>query len=114
MKRLLLVWVGLVVMAAGAQAQGHVFFRVTLSAKAPGPVSGRVLVFLKQGTGDKEVDAEEFRPGATWVTSKEVHDLAPGASVEVDGTDVGISGELCPDAGWRVGGAGSARPRAYL
>jgi hypothetical protein len=63
-------------------------FRVTLSKTAPAPVSGRILIFVKQGSGDKEVDAEEFAPTATWVTAKEVHDLAPGASVPVDGTDI--------------------------
>lgn len=72
---------------ATAQVPAHVFFRVTLSASAPSPVSGRVLVFVKQGSGDKEVNSEEFAPNAVWVTAREVHDLAPGASVEVDGTE---------------------------
>jgi enterochelin esterase-like enzyme len=66
----------------------HVFVRVTLAASAPAPVSGRLLVFLKQGTGDTEVNTEEFAPAATWVAAREVHDLLPGASVEVDGTDL--------------------------
>ncbi len=73
---------------ATAQVAPHVYFHVTLSASAPSPVSGRVLVFLKQGSGDKEVNTEEFKPESTWVTAREVHDLAPGASVEVDGADV--------------------------
>jgi S-formylglutathione hydrolase FrmB len=65
-----------------------VFFRVTLAASAPKPLSGRVLVFVKLGSGDREVNTEEFSPESTWVTAREVHDLAPGDSVEVDGTDV--------------------------
>ena len=41
----------------------HVFFRVQLANIVPGPVSGRLLVFLKQGKGDKDVDIQEFHPG---------------------------------------------------
>jgi hypothetical protein len=69
---------------APAPATPHVFFHVKLADSAPGPVSGRVLVFLKQGTGDKEVNIQEFHPGETSVAAQEVHDLAPGASVEID------------------------------
>ncbi len=85
-------------MAAGAGAQ-HVFFKVTLSKDAPGAVSGRVLVFVKAGHGDKEVDTNEFNPTGTWVAAREVKDLAPGESVEVDGA----SSE-----------AGVAFPRSFL
>jgi S-formylglutathione hydrolase FrmB len=69
---------------AQAQATPHVFFRVTLATSAPGPVSGRLLVFLKKGTGDKEVNIQEFHPADTSVAAQEVHDLAPGASIEID------------------------------
>ena len=62
----------------------HVFFRVKLAPTAPGPLSGRLLIFLKQGAGDKEVNIQEFHPGETSVAAQEVHDLAPGASVEID------------------------------
>ena len=76
------------IIAASARAQApaapHVFFRVKLAASAPSPLSGRLLVFLKQGTGDKEVNIQEFHPGETSVAAQEVHDLAPGASVEID------------------------------
>ena len=88
MRRFLPLLLCLSSLVATAQTAPHVFFRVTLSASAPSPVSGRVLVFVKQGSGDKEVNTEEFKPESTWVTAREVHDLAPGASVEVDGTDV--------------------------
>ena len=67
-----------------APAQAHVFFRVQAAASLPGPVSGRLLVFVKQGSGDKDVETSEFRPEDTWVTAREVRDLKPGASVEVD------------------------------
>ncbi|HUA62712.1 MAG TPA: alpha/beta hydrolase-fold protein [Verrucomicrobiae bacterium] len=50
----------------------------------PAPLNGRLLIFLKHGTGDKEVSNDEFHPEATWVAGEEVHDLAPGSSVEVN------------------------------
>ncbi len=59
-------------------------FRVTAAASLPGPVSGRLLLFMKQGHGDKTVNADEFRPEAVWIAAQEVHDLRPGASVEFD------------------------------
>ncbi len=67
---------------AQTPATPHVFFRVKLADSAPGPVSGRLLVFLKKGAGDKEVNIQEFRPGDTSAAAQEVHDLAPGASVD--------------------------------
>ncbi len=71
-------------LAQGAGAHAPAIFRITASSSLPGPVSGRLLLFMKQGSGDKEVDIEEFHPADTWVTAREVHDLAPGASVEID------------------------------
>lgn len=66
----------------------HVFFRVQTGASITAPVSGRLLIFLKQGSGDKSVDISEFHPQATWVAAREVHDLAPGAAVELDANEV--------------------------
>ena len=60
----------------------HVFFRVQAAQSVPAPVSGRLLIFLKRGSGDKEVSVSEFRPQDTWVAACEVHDLAPGATIE--------------------------------
>ncbi len=65
----------------------HTRFRVVLSRSADKPYSGRVLIFVKQGRGDAEVNTEEFAPAATWVTAREVHDLAPGDAVLVDGAN---------------------------
>jgi enterochelin esterase-like enzyme len=67
-----------------AAARPHVFFRVRASASISAPISGRLLIFVKQGAGDKEVDADQFHPQAVWVAAKELHDLAPGAAVELD------------------------------
>ena len=80
------VVIALVIVSARAlnSQATHVFFRVTASKDLTAPLSGRLLIFLKQGSGDKEVDSQPFHPEATSVTAQEVHDLAPGASVEVD------------------------------
>ena len=86
-RRILPVLLFLSLLQATAQVAPHVFFRVTLGSSFPRPASGRLLVFFKQGSGDSEVNTEEFAPEATWVFAREVHDLAPGDSVEVDGTD---------------------------
>ena len=68
----------------GQAAPAHIFFRVQVAQSVGAPVSGRLLLFLKQGSGDKEVDVSEFRPADTWVAAREVHDIAPGATVEID------------------------------
>ena len=62
----------------------HTFFRVQTTASVAAPVSGRLLIFLKRGSGDKEVTVSEFHPQETSVAAQEVHDLLPGASIEVD------------------------------
>ncbi len=77
---------------AHAQASGtpakHVFFKVQSAASNPPSLSGRLLIFVKKGSGDKTVDSEEFHPEDTWVTAKEVKDFAPGTSIEVDADEV--------------------------
>ena len=49
-----------------------------------GPVSGRVLIFLEAGSGAKAVQGNEFQPSATSIAGKEVADLQPGASIDID------------------------------
>jgi len=66
----------------------HVFFRVQIASTLPAPVSGRLLIFLKQGSGDSEVSVNEFRPGDTWVAAREIHDVAPGEYVEVNADEL--------------------------
>jgi S-formylglutathione hydrolase FrmB len=75
---------GLLSAQSSSAGPTHVLFRVQAAAALPGPVSGRLLVFVKQGSGDKEVDVTEFHPQDTWVAAEEIHDLKPGASVEID------------------------------
>jgi hypothetical protein len=60
------------------------FFRIAAGPAVHGPVSGRLLIFIAKGSGAKQVSINEFRPDATWVAAREVHDLSPGTSVDVD------------------------------
>ncbi len=91
-RRLALLTAWCLVAIAGqlpAQAPAkHVFFRVQADAAVGGPISGRLLVFLKAGTGDKEVTVSEFHPADTWVAAKEIRDLAPGGTVEFDADEI--------------------------
>jgi enterochelin esterase-like enzyme len=66
----------------------HTFFRVH-SPPSQGPVSGRLLIFVKEGAGDDEVTNSEmhFSPDV-WVCAREVHGLAPGSAVEVDADQI--------------------------
>ena len=62
----------------------HLFFRILAGPAIHAPVSGRLLVFIAKGTSAKHVSINEFRPDATWVAAREVHDLAPGATIDID------------------------------
>lgn len=86
----LLLWVVLCAGGVWGQETGaeqrapHALFRVRIDPAVGGAVSGRLLLFLKAGTGDSEVSISEFHPGDTWVAAQEVHDAAPGSVVEFD------------------------------
>jgi|HubBroStandDraft_6_1064221.scaffolds.fasta_scaffold08141_5 enterochelin esterase-like enzyme len=62
----------------------HTFFRVQAPDTNTAPISGRLLIFLKAGSGDSEVSNSEMHLTDAWVCAREVQNLAPGASVEVD------------------------------
>jgi enterochelin esterase-like enzyme len=74
--------------AQAVPAPIHVFFRIQTASSISTPVSGRLLIFLKQGSGDKEVSVSEFRPEDTWVAAREVHDLTPGTAIEFDADEL--------------------------
>ncbi|HEY0785597.1 MAG TPA: alpha/beta hydrolase-fold protein [Acidobacteriaceae bacterium] len=65
-------------------AHTPVLFRVQAGTALAAPVSGRLLLFLKQGSGDKSVDTDEFQFEDAFVAAREVHNLAPGQSVELN------------------------------
>jgi enterochelin esterase-like enzyme len=91
---------GLMLWVVGVPAQEasprHAYVRVIVGKNVPGPVSGRLLVFAKNEATEagkkeeqkdgakKEVDISEFHPTQTSVAAVEVHDVAPGAAIEVD------------------------------
>jgi hypothetical protein len=86
---LLAVFTALISVAAAlAQQPQHLFFRVTLGPQFTAPVSGRMLIFLEQGTGAKEVDVSLFKPTAVYVAAKEVSHLAPGSAIDIDTDDI--------------------------
>jgi enterochelin esterase-like enzyme len=85
---LLIVTASIQLFGQAVPAPVHVFFRVQTAASISAPVSGRLLVFIKQGSGDKEVSGSEFRPEDTWVAAREVHDLAPGTAIEFDADEL--------------------------
>lgn len=79
-------------------------FQVKAAANIPGPISGRLILFMKQGRGDAAVDEQEFRPAATWIAAQEVHDLAPGATVEFDANVSAYPQAFAkaPGSGWEI------------
>src|SRR5271168_2323396 len=70
--------------SSGQAAPAPVLFRVQAASSISAPLNGRLIIFVKQGSGDKEVENSEFGPSDTWVAAREVHDLAPGAAIDVD------------------------------
>jgi len=70
--------------AQSDSSSAHTFFRVQAAPSLTTPVSGRLLIFLKPGSGDKEIDNDEMHPTGTWICAREVRDLKPGDTVEVD------------------------------
>jgi len=67
------------------EAAKHAFIRVTLDSSFPGPVSGRLLLFVAPPSGDASVvDINMMSPQAVYVAAKEVPRLAPGESVDID------------------------------
>lgn len=69
----------------------HVHFIVHAPSTLTSPISGRLLIFLKSGTGDKEVSTDELHPTAAWVGAREVQNLNAGASLEIDPDAEGIA-----------------------
>ena len=82
----------LVAISAFAQTPArHVHFVVQAPSTLTKPISGRLLIFLKAGTGGKEVDSDQMNPTATWIGAREVQGLGAGGSVDVDPDAEGIA-----------------------
>jgi enterochelin esterase-like enzyme len=78
-------------LAQTPQPARHVHFIVQAPSDLTTPISGRLLLFLKAGTGDKEVDSNQTSPASTWVGAREVQSLSAGAAVDVDPDAEGIA-----------------------
>lgn len=88
-----------------AQTQPHHFFHVTLDPSFTTPVSGRLLLFVAQATADtSSVDMNEMAPTSVYVVAKEVPQLLPGGSVDVDVDDLAFPKPLsqAPAGDYRV------------
>jgi len=82
---LIVMFASLVACAQPPHPASHrLFFRIVAGPAVNAPVSGRLLVFIAKGSSAKQVSIDEFHPAATWVAAREIHDLAPGAAVEID------------------------------
>lgn len=70
-------------------APRHTFLHVTLDRSFSLPVSGRLLLFIAPASGDdSKVDINMMSPESVYVAAKEVPNLAPGESVDIDADDV--------------------------
>src|SRR5271156_4302677 len=74
----------LIAATAVAQQPQHLFFRVMLGPQFTAPVSGRLLIFLKQGTGDKEIDVNPFLPSSVSIAAEELYHWTPGTPIDID------------------------------
>ena len=92
----------------------HLFFRVTLGPQFSSPVSGRLLLFVSPGHGDKAVDVDMMAPTRTYVAAKEVSFLAPGETVSVDADDIVFPEPLSNAAAGDYRNASGSRCWAYL
>jgi enterochelin esterase-like enzyme len=78
-------------LAQTAPQTRHVHFSVQAPTTITSPISGRLLIFLKAGAGDKAVDTNQMSPESTWVGAREVQSLSAGDSVEIDPDAEGIA-----------------------
>ena len=67
----------------------HELIHVSLSRTFAHPVSGRLLLFLSHSTGEsRSVDVDMMSPTSTYVAAKELEDLKPGETVDIDLDDI--------------------------
>ncbi len=83
------VFAFLLVCAAPAQTRPHMHVTVTLAPEvATARVSGRLLIFMSSKRDTPLHPAWGSDPRELWIAAKEVQNLAPGDSVEVDADDL--------------------------
>jgi len=79
--------------AANAQSSGdlpqHAFIHVSLDPTFPKAVSGRLLVFIAPASNAaSSVDIEMMSPTRVYVAAKELSNLAPGETADLDADDI--------------------------
>lgn len=76
----------------------HAFFQVSLDSSFKSPVSGRLLLFIGPLAPDSKasdpVDMQMMALTNVYIAAKEVHDLAPGSSIDIDADDIVFPGPL--------------------
>lgn len=89
--RLIAIGLFLFVLAGAANADG-VRFKVKLERSVMGnnePVSGRLLVFMTRNTQPmKTIEPDFTDPEAVWICAKEITNLEPGKTVEIDADEL--------------------------
>ena len=90
-----------------AAPRRHWFAHVTLSQSFKGRASGRMLVLLSKGTGNKQLEPG-LVPGDMWIAAREVTALAPGMALDVDLDDVAFP------AAWSTAPPGDYQVQAFL
>jgi hypothetical protein len=80
--------------ASAAAQQPNLFFSVKLGPQVDAPVSGRLLIFLKKGIGDKEIDANPFQPSSVSIAAKEIYFWKPGTAVDLDTDELAFPAEF--------------------
>ncbi len=74
-------------MAAAQCRPAHITADIALPASAPGPISGRLLLFAAPARDAKLpdlVDANEFDPQSVTIAAQEIENLQPGAMIGMD------------------------------
>jgi len=83
----------------------HTFFHVLLDRSFSKQFSGRLLLFVAKPSSDaSRVDIDMMSPTSVYVAAKEVMQLAPGESVDIDADDLVFPGPLskAPAGSYRV------------
>lgn len=89
---------------AHQQIPQHLFFHVTLGPQFQYAVSGRLLLFVSPGHGAKEVDMDMMAPAKVYIAAKEIANLTPGLTVDIDADDTVFPAplSLSPKADYQV------------
>lgn len=93
---------------AQAPLPQHAFFHVSLDSAFKSPVSGRLLLFISPVSADQKpsdsVDMQMMSIASVYIAAKEVPNLAPGASVDIDADDIAFPKPLseAPAGEYRV------------